>query len=73
MNKRCFHFENDIDKRWIRRVFDEVEKGFQQGVLETLGGLFLALGILGQKLEDVIRSDGGKLQPTVNLENCTGF
>ena len=44
---------------WINQfrifvVFDKIEKDFKKGVLETLGGLFLALGILGQKLKDVI-------------------
>ena len=43
-----------IDKRWIRRVFDEIEEGLKKGVFETLGGLFLPLGIPGQKLKDVV-------------------
>ena len=35
-------------------VLDKIEEGLKQGILEIFGGLFLALGILGQKFQDLI-------------------
>lgn len=35
-----------IDQTMIDGVFKEIEKRFKKGIFESLGGLFLAFGIL---------------------------
>ena len=44
-----------VGQIWDSGIFDEIEKGFQDGVLKSFGGLILTFAVSGQKGENFIR------------------